>query len=363
MLLDADQKSYIFSIVQTVSIIINTLFVVVLIKMNAGIHVVRLGSSLIFLLRPIILNLYVKKHYNIARKCKPDTNSISQRWDGFGHTIAYFIHNKTDVALLTVFSGLKIVSVYSVYILVTTGITSLVTLVSAAVQAAFGDMIARKEYRILDKNFKSFECLIHMITVAIFTTAAILIIPFILLYTRNFIDSSSYIRPTFAYIIIAAEGIYCIRQPYHSIIISAGHYKQTRKGAFFEAGINIIVSLILVIPLGMIGVAIGTLVAMTFRTIDYALYLRKNIIFIAIGSFIKRMGVSAVNVSVIYIICHSFSQYEMSSFFVWTEYALITMGLAVLITIAVNLIFYKNEVINIYQLLCHLIFKRDMKTL
>ena len=32
---------------------------------------------------------------------KPNNQLIAQRWDGFGHTIAYFIHSKTDVFLYT----------------------------------------------------------------------------------------------------------------------------------------------------------------------------------------------------------------------------------------------------------------------
>ena len=93
----------------------------------------------------------------------------------------------------------------------------------------------------------------------------------------------------FAYVLTLAEAIYCIRIPYHSVVLAAGHYKETRNGAFVEAFINIVISIILVRENGpFIGVAIGTIAAMLFRTTQYAVYLSKNIIKRSILVFIKR---------------------------------------------------------------------------
>ena len=347
MLLQADQKNYIYSIVQMASVVVHVLLVVVLVRLGAGIHIVKLGSSLVFLIRPILLNVYVKRKYNINNKCNPDKKSIAQRWDGFGHTIAYFIHNKTDIFLLTLLSNLREVSVYSVYVIVTNGLKTLVSTIAHAVQAAFGNMIAKEEYDVLNNNFKAYECFAHMVTVTLFTSAAVLVIPFISIYTKTFTDIN-YIRPVFAYLIIAAEGMYCLRQPYHSVIISAGHYKQTRNGAFIEAAINILVSLVLIQFWGIIGVAAGTLLAMLFRTFDYAVYLNKNILFMRFGRFIKRMCVSILSITCTLLLTSNVMGNEMNTYFVWAGYAVYTTLAAITITLGVNLLFYRKE--------CHFMF-------
>ena len=63
--LQAEQKTYITSIIQMVGYILNTLAIIILVKCNASIQVVKLVSSIIFVLRPIVQNIYVRKKYNI----------------------------------------------------------------------------------------------------------------------------------------------------------------------------------------------------------------------------------------------------------------------------------------------------------
>lgn len=350
MLLQADQRSYIYSIIQMGGVIANTIIVLVLIKIGAGIHIVTLGSSSVFLIRPLLLKIYVIKKYRIDKECLPDQKAISQRWAGMGHTVAFFVHSKTDIFLLTVFTNLKEVSVYSVYAIVVTGLNMLISNVARAAQAAFGNMIAKDEHDVLKRNYEAYVCLTHILTVTLFTSAVVLIIPFITIYTNAFQDAN-YIRPLFGYIFLASEGMYCLRQPYHLIIISAGHYRQTRNGAFIEATINIVVSLVLIKPFGIVGVAIGTLFAMMFRTVDYVVYLKQNILYAKIGDFLKRMIISSVTVAIIILLTRNIMFINMGTYSKWLGQALYVTLIAVIVTLGVNLIFYRTEIISILKIL------------
>lgn len=60
LLLTADQKGYIQYTSKSVTLFINTLACVVLIQLGCSIHIVKLTTSLIFLLRPTYLQRYVK---------------------------------------------------------------------------------------------------------------------------------------------------------------------------------------------------------------------------------------------------------------------------------------------------------------
>ena len=63
-----------------------------------------------------------------------------------------------------------------------------------------------------------------------------------------------------------------------SITLAAGHFKETRKGAWLEAFINLTLSIILVFKFGIVGVAIGTLVAMIIRTAEFMYHTSKYIL-------------------------------------------------------------------------------------
>jgi O-antigen/teichoic acid export membrane protein len=114
LLLVADQRGYVQYNVQTVSVILNTSLCFLLIKFGFGIHAIKLMTSLIYLLQPIIIHLYVKKHYNINDKITFTKEPIKQKWNGIAQHVAAVVLDGTDVIVLTVFSTLSNVSVYSV---------------------------------------------------------------------------------------------------------------------------------------------------------------------------------------------------------------------------------------------------------
>ncbi|MBO3335133.1 lipopolysaccharide biosynthesis protein [Clostridium perfringens] len=358
ILLQADQRQYITSALQIFTIIVNAILVVILIKLNANIYIVKLASSIIFLIRPIILKLYVKKKYKITSECDADEKAIEQRWDGLGHHIAFLIHNNTDIALLTIFSSVKEVSVYSVYFMIVSGVKTLTVTFSTGLEAAFGNMIAKGEKKVLEKNFSIFEFISFTITTILFSSTALLILPFVMLYTEGITDVNYY-RPLFAYILIAAEGIYCIRVPYNAIVLAAGHYKQTRNGAFVEALINIIISAVLVYKLGIIGVVIGTFCAMLFRTIQYALYISRNIIKRDIKQFIKRCLIYSLTILLIIIIINNLNFSIVNNYLEWFLYAIKVTLISSIITLIVGKIFYNKDIKNILCILNRMIkFKK-----
>ena len=74
------------------------------------------------------------------------------------------------------------------------------------------------------------------------------------------------------------------------MVSAAGHYKETKAGAIGEVTINLVLSLALVKLLGLVGVAFGTLVSMSFRTIYTVWYLSKHILHRSIWKFLSKLG-------------------------------------------------------------------------
>lgn len=291
LLLQADQKIYFVEIVQIITLILNFVACALLIAFNVEIHIVKLISTFVFLLRPLAINIYVRKKYCLDYKATPDKSSMKQCWDGFGHHIAYFMHRNTDVAILTIFSTYSEISVYAVYNTVVHSIQVLINSLSSSVTSKFGELYAKKDDKSLNRAFVQYETLTFNISTLLFTVTGIMIVPFVHVYTLGITDAD-YQRELFGFLLVLAEFMYATRTPYSNLVFAAGRFRDTRNGALLEAGINLALSIILVNWLGIVGVAIGTLVAMIYRTVDYAVYLSKHILKRPIGYFLRNLLLS-----------------------------------------------------------------------
>lgn len=348
--LQAEQKTYITSIIQIIGYIFNTIAIVVLIKLNCSIHIVKFVSGFIFVLRPIAQNIYVKRKYNINIKEADKTYNLKQRWDGLAQHIASVVHNNTDITILTIFAPITEVSVYSVYYLVVRGIKAVIQAFTGGIDASFGDMIAKGEKGILNKSFKSYELFYFTITAVVYICTMILVVPFVTVYTLG-IEDANYIRSTFGILLVLGEFVWAIRLPYSSITLAAGHFKETRKGAWIEAISNILISIILVWKLGIVGVAIGTLVAMIIRTVEFMYHTNKYILERKQTESIKRVTIIAIETILVFLICKLIPDIEMTSYIAWIKYACIVLGVTLIIVVPINLILYKKDVKQLMNIL------------
>ena len=343
VLLQAAQKTYITTIVNMAAKIANTVFIVFLIFANSNIIVVKLVSSCIYVAKPCLLWLYVRKNFALESGKNKKTNYLKDKWAGFAQHIAYFLHSNTDIAILTVLGSLTMVATYSVYNMVVSQIQNVCSSFITGMEAIFGDMLAKNEKESLHRTFGYYETLISVISTILFSVTVVMIVPFVRIYTDG-IHDANYIEPAFAVVLALASYVYCIRTPYHGMVIAAGHFKETQIAAYAEAGINVTLSLFLVRPLGLLGVAIGTLTASTVRLLYYAFYLRKRICYRGIGLFIKR---ETVNFSVFLLICILgnlvIQNFDMKSYYAWAGAAVIVTAISLGVTLLGNYVFYKSE--------------------
>lgn len=339
LLLSADQRGYIQYNAQTITLILNTLSCAILIKLGASIHLVKLTTSVVYLLRPIFLRAYVNKNYNIDRRIEYSGEPIKQKWNGIAQHIAAVVLDQTDIIVLTSLSTLTNVSVYSVYHLVVYGVKSIFLSLTNGIQSLMGEMLAKSEFDKLKKLFGWTEWLIHTFTILIFGITGILVVPFISVYTKG-INDANYIVPVFAALITIANAGHCLRLPYNILILAAGHYKQTQWNYIIAALMNILISVVTVQAWGLVGVAIGTLCAMFYQTIWMAFYDSKQILNIPIGSFIKHLVVDLLTV-VIGSFLTFWIPLRSETYVSWIILAIIDTIIWGLVVTGVNFIIYR----------------------
>lgn len=341
LLLNADQRGYIQYNAQTVTIILNTIVCAIMISMNGTIQVVKLVTSLIYLARPVILQIYVNNHYAINWKIKYTQEPIKQKWNGVAQHVASVVLDGTDTIVLTVFSTLSNVSIYSVYFLVVKGVKTLFLSITNGIQALIGELWAKQELEQLKNFFGWIEWLIHTGTTYVFSCTAALIVPFIQVYTLGIRDAN-YIQPTFAILLTLANAMHCLRLPYNIMVLAAGHYKQTQRNYIVAAILNVVVSVLTVKIWGLIGVAIGTLVAMTYQTIWLAIYDSRHFIYWPLKKVIRQFLVDIIS----FILIITFSNYiflKNINYFNWFIMAIEVAIIALFVVLSTNILFYKSK--------------------
>lgn len=357
MVLQADQRNYIISITSIILVIVNTIVASILVLSGYGIHIVKLGSAVVFIIPPIFYNIYVRKHYNIDCKVTPNFELISQRWDAFGHQLANFINNNTDIIVATVLLGVREVSVYTVYHFVAQALKKTVSAIGSGTTAAFGNMIAQNENEKIKIRFEQFELLIFYITTIIISISIIMITPFVSVYTKG-VNDVNYIRPIFGILVCLSIYFTCIRIPYEQIVYAAGEFKKTRNGAFVEAGINIFLSIILSLIIGLNGIMIGTIVALAYRTIRYHMFICKNIIERSISTILTKILYSVIVIILCIFISRIFSYDSIYSYFTWIIYAFLSMIVSVFVSTFIGYVFFGKKIVSVFKL----IFQTFLKT-
>lgn len=342
LLIQADQRAYIVSIVQTITILLNLISTITIARFYQNILIIKLFGVFSFCVQPIVFAKYIKAHFEIDKKVEADKAAISQRWDGFWQNIAYFVHSNTDIVVLTLFSSLTNVSIYTVYLLVINALKNFIVSVSGAIVPTLGNTLAGNNEEEIRTEFNLYEFVIFFTTTFLFASGMSLIVPFVTVYTKG-INDANYNQPIFAILMVLAEVVYCLRDPYVSISYAAGHFRQTRKYATTEALVNIVISVILVQQLSIVGVAIGTLIAMLLRAIMHVLYLKKDILLRPRRYALKMMTISIFVIIGIYFLSNNIFNMQVVNYFEWIVLAIEISLIALIIIICISVIAYKKQ--------------------
>lgn len=348
LLLNADQRTYIPTVICCITLLANTVISAILINCAVPIQIVKLSASLIYVIRPVFYSIYVKKNYPLDEKLVLTEEPLKQKWNGLAQHLAYVVVNYTDIVVLTFFSTLANISIYTVYHNVTIGVQQVISSISVGISALLGNVLYSESKELLYKTFGLVEWFFHFITVLFFSITGLLIIPFVQTYAVGVVDAN-YIVPSFAILITVAQASYSLRTPYEMMVLAANHFKQTQRSAIIEMLLNISVSVILVIRFGLIGVAIGTLVAMTYRTLYFVWYLHKNILNYNLKVFIRHIVLDVLQV----ILCIVFLtvifpvKVDTLSWTAWFALALKTGIICLITCLSVNLIFNRIYLVSI----------------
>lgn len=277
ILLQVEGKNYFISLMNIITNIANHGIKIALLSLKVNIAIVVFGSFIASMIPAVITMLYVKKKYKwIDLNVQPDFGALNQSKDAIVHQISWLIFTSTDTLILTIFCDLKVVSVYVIYKMINDYMLTFSKLPFESLSFRLGQLFNNDKER-FKKYINSIELFTSNICFILFTVTLCLTTSFVRLYT-NGVHDINYVDEKLAILFVSMQLLSYMRHPMLSTIGYAGHFKQTLIPTIIETSINIVVSIVGVIFLGIYGVLLGTIVSLLYRTIDVIIYSNRKLL-------------------------------------------------------------------------------------
>ena len=342
ILLQADQKFYIEITSAFITNAFSGLTAIILIANGFPIHFVKIATVSVYLINPLFLSLYVKKHYVVDWNVPAKVNVIKNRWNAFFQQLASIFNQNVALVLLTLLQPLKEISVYAVHYMVVMNIGKIVNSCVSGINSTYGDMIAKNESENLRKKFFFTEWMLYAVSITFFSVTSVMLPSFVAIYTHS-VKDVEYVRPFFALIMVFVTMFLSIRIPYQMLVEAAGKFKETRNGAIFEVVINVISSIIFIKIFGLIGVLYGALLSGIIRTIEYAIYSVSKILKVTPIHIFKHFLV----VISTFLLCIKFGSLiisaDINNVFSWCLNSLVVFLMTLCIVLGASVIFFRES--------------------
>ena len=108
-------------------------------------------------------------------------------------------------------------------------------------------------------------------------------------------------------------------------------------------------SIILVIKFGLVGIAVGTLLGMSYRMLYFVWYISHNILNRSMVKFLKRLSVSSVILVISPMIVKVLDTTGSPSIILWIKNGVVCLLVYGAITLLVNVLIDKNTTIGIMK--------------
>ena len=333
-LLTADGKYYIISTIHLIIYILSSVTKIVLMTFGISIVFLQVLNFVITCIQILIYVLVMRKKYAYLKTVSsPNMSALSERGAFVIHEVSSTIFSSTDALVLSTFCSLKVASVYSIYNMVFSSLSSLINSVNNGLNYILGHSYAEGDSKKYENTHDTYESIYMMSVFSIFTVAYILILPFVKLYTSG-VEDIEYVDKLLPFLFVAIQLLSCSRAVASRLITISGHARATQMRSIIEAAINLVTSIILVNLVGIYGVLLGTIVALLYRSNDIIIYANKKILKRSPMCTYKKMFVYLAIFACVALLCEVFYDRLMngvSDFFVFIICGIVFTPLLVIV--------------------------------
>ena len=260
VVLSGHNKQYITVIISIICKTITWLIALVLIIIKMNIVVVYSLN-----VANILLNIFGLKYYEkikfpyVTYRGSYDLTKIKGVKDMFFQKVAATVFTSADLVLVSVGLNLSKASVYYIYNQIFQAVYQYLTSIGSAPTDSFGQLIKSAEIEKVSENFSIYKKTIHLMGTIFLSTTAVMIIPFLRLYTYKVTDED-YIIPSLAIAFYSYYFIKLCNTPYGMIINVSGLFEMQNLQTGLAAIVNIVASFFLMRIIGLNGIVLGSVI-------------------------------------------------------------------------------------------------------
>ena len=332
--LEADQKLYKINHLFKSIKILETIVEIILVMMGVDYLIVLLPGIAITILMDMYMNYKVYKEYPwLEDKKKFNKKHIEGTSHVIWQKLSGLLSSNTDIILISTFINPLNVIIYTSYNYVCQYLSDTIYIIANALTPSLANLLHKENE---DKKYSVFTE-INILFFFIGSFVMIMLYGFLTPLVSFWMGTeyaSGWIILLF-FCLIAFQKI--ADRPMGMIINSYGLFKETQVACIVEAILNLIISLILVKPLGILGVLVGTVVSkLLITTIQYPAYIMKNVFNkSALKYLLNYFIVLAINLLFVFVLHNVVPQVD--SILSWFLYVIL---FAIIVAILLFIIYF-----------------------
>lgn len=269
-LVNAEQKNYIFTNINTITSFITIIVQIISLIVFKNFLVYLLITAVIGVIQKMFISIYLNKKYpylmdkDVQKLSKEELEPIKKNVGALiWHKIGEISVHQTDNIIISMFISVGTVGLISNYNLLMTSVSGFITIIFSSVTSSLGNLIATESKEKQYSIFKIYRFIAFWLYGFSAIAFYILMSPFIEIWLGKEMIISSF---TILFIIINYYMMghrICI----NNIKSAGGVFNQDKFVAILQAIVNLVVSIVMVKLIGLPGVYIGTLAQGTLSTV------------------------------------------------------------------------------------------------
>lgn len=296
-LVNAEQKNYIQTNIQTITIVITTIVQITVLILMHSFLIYLISAALIELVQKIFANRYLNQRYpylldkNIRKLSKEEKEPIKKNIRALVyHKIGEISVHQTDNILISSFINITTVGLVSNYTLIISAVTSFINIIFNSLISGFGNLIATES---IDKQFELFK-VYRFVGFWCYGFASIAFIILINPFIELWIGSEMLVGGIVIYLIIIDYYLKGHRIVVNNFKVAAGIFDEDKYIGLIQAVVNLVVSIVMVRKMGLPGIFVGTVVQGLVSTMTRP--------FIVYNKVFKKSGMEYYKDSLVYLI-------------------------------------------------------------
>ena len=344
-ILIADQREYIVSITMLAANVINYGSIILILELSHDYVIALSINILVEAVSNIWLSRYVGRKYPFLkrlRKKSSEKSLIARVFHDIKNIFVTRLSNKllysTTSLIISSFISVSITGLYSNYTLVTQSILNVMTSLSNAIQPSVGHLFIagdkEKDYRAL----RQLSFLFFFITALVGSCLYSLITPFV---TDIWLTDQYRLDTSIVLFCVTSNCLVILGLPLALIMNVSGLFEKERNLSVLTAAVNLLLALLLVKPLGIVGVLIGSCSAYILQLLLRAYYFFRHYLKRSPARYLADMALY-----ILLIVAETAATAYLSSF-IYKEGGVIRFILIMAVCVALpclcNLLFYLKD--------------------